>query len=220
MDGAANEALVSFLAERLGVPALAVASCGHGSRDKVVAVTASAPRRWLDAWALTLSPRQPAVRLRGAGQSNPWRFALLAATLNKPLKRMSPRRFGLGDFRWRLPWSTIVPTLDHRIRHPRERLALLEPLLARRILVLDGAMGTMIQGYGLGSGITGASGSATGPATSRATATSSASPSPQVIREIHGAYLEAGADIIETNSFTSNAIPRRRTTGWKRWSTS
>ena len=30
------------------------------------------------------------------------------------------------------------------------RLALLEPLLARRILVLDGAMGTMIQTYGLG----------------------------------------------------------------------
>src|SRR4029078_972370 len=27
---------------------------------------------------------------------------------------------------------------------------------------------------------------------------------PQIIREIHGAYLEAGADIIETNSFTSN----------------
>jgi len=37
-----------------------------------------------------------------------------------------------------------------RSRTRESRLAELEPLLARRILVLDGAMGTMIQSYGLG----------------------------------------------------------------------
>ena len=39
VDGEANEALVSFLAERLGVPAARVSLVrGHGSRDKVVEV--------------------------------------------------------------------------------------------------------------------------------------------------------------------------------------
>ena len=44
VDGAANEALVSFLAERLGVPAAAVDLVrGHASRNKVVEVTGLAP---------------------------------------------------------------------------------------------------------------------------------------------------------------------------------
>jgi len=42
----------------------------------------------------------------------------------------------------------IAPPTAHLTREAR--LGLLEPLLARRILVLDGAMGTMIQTYGLG----------------------------------------------------------------------
>ncbi len=42
------------------------------------------------------------------------------------------------------------PTSRGSIRTRAERLALLEPLLARRILLLDGAMGTMIQTYRLG----------------------------------------------------------------------
>jgi methionine synthase I (cobalamin-dependent) len=41
---------------------------------------------------------------------------------------------------------------------------------------------------------------------------------PQIIREIHEQYLEAGADIIETNTFGATSIARRTTT-WKTSST-
>ncbi len=86
-----------------------------------------------------------------------------------------------------------------------ERLALLEPLLARRILLLDGAMGTMIQTYRLeerdyrGERFAGWSRELKGNSDLLSIT------QPQVIRAIHAAYLEAGADIIETNSFTSTA---------------
>jgi len=86
-----------------------------------------------------------------------------------------------------------------------ERLALLEPLLARRILLLDGAMGTMIQTYRLeerdyrGERFAGWGRELKGNSDLLSIT------QPKVIRAIHAAYLEAGADIIETNSFTSTA---------------
>ena len=46
--------------------------------------------------------------------------------------------------------SSAVLGAPPALRTRAQRLAELEPLLARRILVLDGAMGTMIQTYGLG----------------------------------------------------------------------
>ena len=52
----------------------------------------------------------------------------------------------------------------------------------------------------------GATGSPTIPSRSRGTTTSSRSPDPDVIAGIHRAYLDAGADIIETNTFNSNKI--------------
>ena len=81
---------------------------------------------------------------------------------------------------------------------------MLEPLLARRILVLDGAMGTMIQGYGLGEREYRGERFHDWPRDVKGNSDLLCLTQPQVIREIHGAYLEAGADIIETNSFTSN----------------
>ena len=65
----------------------------------------------------------------------------------------------------------------------------LELALAGRILILDGAMGTMLQRYGL-------SGNSEAFNLSR----------PETIRDIHRAYIEAGADIISTNTFSANAI--------------
>ena len=53
---------------------------------------------------------------------------------------------------------------------------------------------------------TGERGSRTTRATCAATATSCASPSPTIVREIHAAYLEAGADVVSTNSFTATRI--------------
>lgn len=80
--------------------------------------------------------------------------------------------------------------------------------LSRRILVLDGAMGTMIQQKGLSEadfrrdGIT----QADSPHSYQGCNDLLCLTRPDVIKDIHKAYIEAGADIIETNSFNSNAI--------------
>ncbi len=86
------------------------------------------------------------------------------------------------------------------------RLGLLEPLLARRILVLDGAMGTMIQSYQLVERDYRGDRFADWPRDLKGHNDLLALTQPQIIRAIHAAYLEAGADIIETNSFNSTAI--------------
>ena len=91
------------------------------------------------------------------------------------------------------------------VRSRAERLALLEPLLARRILVLDGAMGTMIQTYRLEERDYRGERFAEWHRELRGNSDLLSITQPEVIRAIHAAYLEAGADIIETNSFTSTA---------------
>ncbi len=88
----------------------------------------------------------------------------------------------------------------------QDRIALLEPLLARRILVLDGAMGTMIQTYHLGERDYRGERFADWPRDLRGHSDLLTLTQPDVIRAIHSAYLEAGADIIETNSFTSTSV--------------
>jgi 5-methyltetrahydrofolate--homocysteine methyltransferase len=86
-----------------------------------------------------------------------------------------------------------------------ERLASLEPLLARRILLLDGAMGTLIQAYGLSEADWRGDRFADWPGEVKGNSDLLSLTQPDVIRAIHAAYLDAGADIIETNTFTSNA---------------
>ncbi len=82
----------------------------------------------------------------------------------------------------------------------------LHALLARRILVLDGAMGTMIQRHGLterdfrGERFAGHHKDLKGNSDVLVLTR------PDVIGAIHREYLEAGADIIETNSFNANAV--------------
>ena len=66
--------------------------------------------------------------------------------------------------------------------------------LSRRILVLDGAMGTMIQAHGLGPDDFG------GPQYEGCNEFLNLT-RPDVIRGIHAAYLDAGADVISTNTF-------------------
>jgi 5-methyltetrahydrofolate--homocysteine methyltransferase len=95
------------------------------------------------------------------------------------------------------------PTAGARTR--AERLALLEPLLARRILLLDGAMGTMIQTYRLEERDYRGDRFADWPSELRGNSDLLSLTQPEVIRAIHAAYLDAGADVIETNSFTSTA---------------
>lgn len=75
-----------------------------------------------------------------------------------------------------------------------ERSVLLGDVLRRRILVLDGAMGTMIQGRGLTAADFG------GPDLEGCNEQLNLT-RPDVIADIHAAYLEAGADLISTNTF-------------------
>ncbi|HEY9115936.1 MAG TPA: homocysteine S-methyltransferase family protein, partial [Bacteroidales bacterium] len=78
--------------------------------------------------------------------------------------------------------------------------------LAKRILVLDGAMGTMIQRYKLDEeGYRGKRFKDYGRLLKGNNDLLSIT-QPQIIKEIHEAYLEAGADIIETNTFNGTKI--------------
>ena len=82
----------------------------------------------------------------------------------------------------------------------------LEQLVQERVLLLDGAMGTMIQQYNLteedfrGDFLGHVEGQLKGNNDVLCLTR------PALIRDIHRKYLEAGADIIETNSFNANAI--------------
>ena len=86
-----------------------------------------------------------------------------------------------------------------------DRTTELERLLARRILVLDGAMGTMIQAERLREADYRGTRFATHEHDLKGNNDVLVLTQPQLIAGIHHAYLEAGADIIETNTFNSNA---------------
>jgi 5-methyltetrahydrofolate--homocysteine methyltransferase len=105
------------------------------------------------------------------------------------------------------------------------RVALLEQALATRILVIDGAMGTMIQRHELQEAdyrgrrfaegfdaLFAADGHAHGPGCGceardqRGNNDLLTLTRPDLIGDIHAAYLAAGADLVETNTFNSTAI--------------
>ena len=83
---------------------------------------------------------------------------------------------------------------------------LIESQLKRRILILDGAMGTMIQRYRLQDSDYRGSRFASHAADLKGNNDLLVLTQPKVIREIHAAYLEAGSDIIETNTFNSTTV--------------
>ncbi len=87
-----------------------------------------------------------------------------------------------------------------------DRTAELSDLLARRILILDGAMGTMIQSYRLQEADYRGERFCDWPCDLKGNNDLLTLTRPTVIREIHAAYLEAGADILETNTFNSTSI--------------
>ncbi|HEY3488362.1 MAG TPA: homocysteine S-methyltransferase family protein, partial [Gammaproteobacteria bacterium] len=78
--------------------------------------------------------------------------------------------------------------------------------LQQRILVLDGAMGTMIQGYRLQEADYRGERFADWPSDLKGNNDLLSITRPDVISEIHKAYLDAGADILETNTFNSTRI--------------
>jgi 5-methyltetrahydrofolate--homocysteine methyltransferase len=101
--------------------------------------------------------------------------------------------------------------------HP-ERTQLLLDALQRRILVIDGAMGTMLQSYKLEEdgyrGTRFVDGRDSQPAHAHHGASCDLKGNndlltltqPDIIKAVHTAYLEAGADLLETNTFNSTSI--------------
>ena len=99
------------------------------------------------------------------------------------------------------------------------RVAALEAALAERILVIDGAMGTMLQGYKLDEdgyrgerfarGHEGTHAHGHGPSCDHDVKGNNdllTLTQPEIIRAVHTAYLDAGADLVETNTFNSTTI--------------
>ncbi len=86
----------------------------------------------------------------------------------------------------------------------REKTEQLVALLKERIVIIDGAMGTMLQGYALEETDFRARRFATWHQSVIGNNDLLSLTQPKIVEEIHQTYLEAGADIIETNTFTAN----------------
>src|SRR6185437_12826047 len=96
--------------------------------------------------------------------------------------------------------------MDQTIATRPARIAALKEALKQRILVLDGAMGTMIQREGLAEADYRGARFAAWKKDLRGNNDLLNLTRPDVVRAIHERYLEAGADILETNTFNSTAI--------------
>ena len=96
--------------------------------------------------------------------------------------------------------------MDQPIATRPARLAALHDALKQRILVLDGAMGTMVQRYQLTEEQFRGDRFKDHAKDLRGNNDLLSITRPQVIREIHEQYLEAGADILETNTFNSTSV--------------
>src|ERR1700741_3028112 len=89
---------------------------------------------------------------------------------------------------------------------PATGAALLESLIRQRILVLDGAMGTMIQRYQLSEADFRGARFKDHAKDLKGNNDLLVLTQPQIVSEIHRQYLEAGADLVETNTFNSTRI--------------
>ena len=85
-------------------------------------------------------------------------------------------------------------------------MSILEQQLKKRILILDGAMGSMIQQYAVTEEDYRRGQFANFPVQLKGNSDILSITRPDIIQEIHAVYLEAGADIIETNSLNLTSI--------------
>jgi 5-methyltetrahydrofolate--homocysteine methyltransferase len=89
---------------------------------------------------------------------------------------------------------------------PYTRGAALPALLAQRIVIIDGAMGTMIQRHHLDEADFRGERFVDHPRDLKGNNDLLVLTRPEVVRDIHAAYLAAGADIVETNTFGATSI--------------
>ena len=85
-------------------------------------------------------------------------------------------------------------------------MATLKQIIDERILILDGAMGTMIQKYNLSEQDFRGERFAQVAGQMKGNNDLLCLTRPDVIKDIHRKYLEAGADIIETNTFNAQRV--------------
>jgi 5-methyltetrahydrofolate--homocysteine methyltransferase len=121
---------------------------------------------------------------------------------HKPYGLHRPRDDGAGARAVAAPFG-IAP-VDEKQR--QQRIAKLKKLLDERIVLLDGAMGTMIQRRKLDEQAFRGERFRDFTRDLKGNNDLLTITRPEVIERIHRAYLEAGADIIETNTFNSTAI--------------
>lgn len=96
--------------------------------------------------------------------------------------------------------------MQDRLQDRLSRQQALKTALAKRILVLDGAAGTFIQGYELDEAGYRGERFANWSADIKGNNDILNLSRPEIIRDMHKAYLDAGADIIETNTFSATTI--------------
>lgn len=88
----------------------------------------------------------------------------------------------------------------------KQRLAALRKALGERILILDGGMGTMLQSYKLEEADFRGSQFVDHPDELKGCNDLLSITQPGIVEAIHRAYFEAGADLVETNSFNATSI--------------
>src|ERR1044071_5845271 len=93
-----------------------------------------------------------------------------------------------------------------KIERPPGREQILRNLLKERIVIIDGAMGTMIQRYKLEEAQFRGERFKDWAHDLKGNNDLLSLTQPQITQEIHRQYLEAGADLIETNTFNSTSI--------------
>ena len=86
------------------------------------------------------------------------------------------------------------------------RIERLHALLRERIVLLDGGMGTMLQGYSLGEDDFRGARFAAHPSPLKGNSDLLCLTRPDVVAAIHRAYFEAGADVVETNTFSATSV--------------
>jgi 5-methyltetrahydrofolate--homocysteine methyltransferase len=92
------------------------------------------------------------------------------------------------------------------LKKVEDKTSELKKLLATRILVLDGAMGTMIQAHKLDEAAYRGERFKDWPSDLKGNNDLLTLSQPKIIRDIHASFLAAGADILETNTFNSTSI--------------
>ena len=89
----------------------------------------------------------------------------------------------------------------------------IEQILAEKILVLDGAMGTMLQAYKFEEEDFRGERFKDHPSPIKGNNDLLSITQPEAIKAVHRKYFEVGADIVETNTFSSTSIGRVSATG-------